>query len=194
MSKSNPNVYIIAGPNGAGKTTFARQFLPLYAKCNNFVNADLIALGLAPFSPETMGIKAGRILLEQIHHLAGQKSDFAFESTLSGTAYVSFLKKLKSQGYAIHIFYLWVPKVELSLARIKERVAKGGHNVPAKDVKRRFAKSFNNFQLLYKPLADYWSIIENAAIAPQLIARGIGNKIEIIDHDLYESISKRKGS
>ena len=194
MSKNNPNVYIIAGPNGAGKTTFARQFLPLYAKCKNFVNADLIALGLAPFSPETMGIKAGRILLEQIHHLAEQKSDFAFESTLSGTAYVSFLKKLKSKGYAIHIFYLWVPKVELSLARIKELVAKGGHNVPAQDVKRRFAKSFNNFQHLYKPLADYWSIIENAAIAPQLIARGIGNKVEIIDHDLYESISKRKGS
>ena len=130
MSKTNPNVYIIAGPNGAGKTTFARQFLPLYAKCKNFVNADLIAQGLAPFSPETMGIKAGRILLEQIHHLAEQKSDFAFESTLSGTAYVSFLQKLKSKGYVIHIFYLWVPKVELSLARIKERVAKGGHNVP----------------------------------------------------------------
>ena len=65
---------------------------------------------------------------------------------------------------------------------------------PAQDVKRRFTKSFNNFQRLYKPLADYWSIIENAAIAPQLIVRGIGNKIEIIDHDLYESISKRKGS
>ena len=111
-----------------------------------------------------------------------------------GTAYVSFLQKLKSKGYVIHIFYLWVPKVELSLARIKERVAKGGHNVPVQDVKRRFAKSFDNFQQLYKPLADYWSIIDNAAIAPQLIVRGIGNQIEIVDHDLYESIFKRKDS
>src|SRR3989338_9129736 len=126
----NPNVYIIAGPNGAGKTTFARQFLPLYAKCKNFVNADLIAQGLAPFSPESAAIKAGRILVEQIYHLADQKKDFAFESTLSGTAYVSFLEKLKSEGYVIYIFYLWVPKVELSLARIKKRVANGGHNVP----------------------------------------------------------------
>ena len=40
----NPkNVYIIAGPNGSGKTTFANEFLPKYAKCPNFVNADLIA-------------------------------------------------------------------------------------------------------------------------------------------------------
>jgi len=41
-------VIIIAGPNGAGKTTFAREFLPVDAACPVFVNADLIAAGLAP--------------------------------------------------------------------------------------------------------------------------------------------------
>ena len=39
------NVYIIAGSNGSGKTTFANIFLPEYAKCNQFINADLIAVG-----------------------------------------------------------------------------------------------------------------------------------------------------
>jgi len=43
------DLFIIAGPNGAGKTTFAREFLPNYADCKNFVNADLIAQGMAPF-------------------------------------------------------------------------------------------------------------------------------------------------
>ena len=47
-----PNLYIIAGPNGAGKTTFANQFLPNYANCKEFVNADYIASGLSPFSPD----------------------------------------------------------------------------------------------------------------------------------------------
>ena len=42
------NIYIIAGPNGAGKTTFAREFLPDYADCTRFINADLIAQGLSP--------------------------------------------------------------------------------------------------------------------------------------------------
>ena len=49
-------LYVIAGPNGAGKTTFAREFLPNYADCKNFVNADLIAKGMAPFSPETAAL------------------------------------------------------------------------------------------------------------------------------------------
>lgn len=194
MSKTNPNVYVIAGPNGAGKTTFAVEFLPQYAKCKNFVNADLIASGLAPFSPESAAIKAGRILLEQLRRLSGQRVDFAFESTLSGTAYVPFLKKLKSAGYVIYIFYLWVPTVDLSVARIKERVAKGGHDVPAQDVKRRFTKSFENFLHLYRPLADYWSIIDNAAVTPQIIVRGMGDQLEIIDENLYGFIFKRKGS
>lgn len=46
------DLYIIAGPNGVGKTTFATKFLPEYADCTNFVNADLIAKGISPFSPE----------------------------------------------------------------------------------------------------------------------------------------------
>lgn len=47
-----PTCWIIAGPNGAGKTTFALEYLPEEG-CQNFVNADLIAAGMAPLSPET---------------------------------------------------------------------------------------------------------------------------------------------
>ena len=81
--KRAPNLYIIAGPNGAGKTTFAKEFLPHYAQCQNFVNADLIAGGLSPFSPEAAAMRAGRLLLEQIRLLASKRSDFGFETTLS---------------------------------------------------------------------------------------------------------------
>jgi len=63
------DLYIIAGPNGAGKTTFAREFLPNYADCKNFVNADLIAEAMAPFSPETAALRAGRTMLGRSGHL-----------------------------------------------------------------------------------------------------------------------------
>src|SRR3989338_3407479 len=186
--ENSPNLYIIAGPNGAGKTTFATEFLPLYAKCNNFVNADLISKGLAPFGPEKAAIKAGRILLEQIHNLSAQKVDFAFETTLAGKTYIPFLKRLKTAGYTIHLFFLWVPNIDLALGRIKDRVAQGGHDVPEEDVKRRFNRSFNNFINVYKPLADIWTIFDNSAVPPKAIVVGSENKTEIFNQERFHHI------
>jgi hypothetical protein len=80
---SPPNVYVVAGPNGAGKSTFARLFLPEYADCREFVNADLIAAGLSPFNPESLAIEAGRLMLERIATLSRGRVDFGFETTLA---------------------------------------------------------------------------------------------------------------
>ena len=63
-------LYIIAGPNGVGKTTFASTFLPKYADCKNFINADLIAQGMSPFSPEAAAVRAGRLMLSEIRFFA----------------------------------------------------------------------------------------------------------------------------
>jgi len=81
-------IIIIAGPNGAGKTTFARDFLPAEAQTLKFINADLIAAGLAPFNPETAAIKAGRLMLEEIDESIEAGKSFAFETTLFGLAYL----------------------------------------------------------------------------------------------------------
>lgn len=186
----NPNVYIIAGPNGAGKTTFAKRYLPIYAKCKHFVNADLIAQGLAPFGPEKVAMKAGRILLEQVYSMAESKVDFAFESTLSGKTYIPFLKQLKARGYTIHLFFLWVPSVNLSLSRIKERVKQGGHNIPVRDVRRRFRKSLKNFLSDYRPLVDYWQIVDNSSIKPRLIAAGNHGIMQVLDETLFALVTK----
>lgn len=59
-------VMIIAGPNGAGKTTFARDFLPRERDFENFINADLIAEGIAPLNPESAAMRAGELMLEEI--------------------------------------------------------------------------------------------------------------------------------
>ncbi|MFH1854538.1 MAG: zeta toxin family protein [Candidatus Omnitrophota bacterium] len=184
------NVYIIAGPNGAGKTTFAKRFLPQYAKCQHFVNADLIAQGLSPFSPRIAAMKAGRLVLEQIQDMADKNVDFAFETTLSGKAYVDFLKTLKKRGYLLHLFFLWVPSPELALARIKGRVAEGGHDVPAEDVRRRFSRGIQNLFRFYKPLLDSWMFFDNAGDIPRLIAEEKNGKILIKDKDLYDTLAR----
>jgi len=100
----NPDTYIIAGPNGAGKTTFAREFLPLYADCRHFINADLIAQGMSPFSPEAAAIRAGRLTLGEIERRRLNHDNFGFETTLSGRGYLNVIRRLKESGYHIHFF------------------------------------------------------------------------------------------
>jgi predicted ABC-type ATPase len=184
------NVYVIAGPNGAGKTTFAIKFLPDYVRCPNFVNPDLIAQGLSPFSPGAAAIKAGRLVLEQVHHFANRGVDFAFETTLSGKLYVNLFKSLRKKGYKIHIFFLWIPDADLGVSRIRSRVAHGGHDVPVRDVVRRFDRSIWNFFKLYQSFADSWMLFDNAGPTPILIAERKNSKLRIIDESSYNNIVK----
>lgn len=187
-----PNLYVIAGPNGAGKTTFAKEFLPKYVHCTNFINADLIALGLAPFSPKKVQIKAGKLLLEQIDRLLKQKIDFAFESTLSGRAYVSLFKEATAKGYAVTIFYLSISSVKLAQERVKQRVKEGGHHVPIDDIKRRFDRSWKNFIDLYRPLVQSWFLFDNTGLVPVEIAKYDQGKVRVINKKLYEGLIGEK--
>ena len=103
------HAYIIAGPNGAGKTTFARDFLPKYAHCREFLNADLLAAGISPFDPDLAAIAAGRVLLARMKELIRQGKDFGFETTMAGKTYLPILRDMKDRGYRLQLFYLWLP-------------------------------------------------------------------------------------
>jgi predicted ABC-type ATPase len=163
---------VIAGPNGAGKTTFAKEFLLKDAGIVHFVNPDLIAGGLSPLRPELAAITAGRLFLRELDRLARAKSDFAFESTLSGLAYLRRLKRWKAAGYRIRIVYLRVSSAQIALRRIAARVKQGGHNVPRRDVLRRFTRSWINFATHYRLFADTWSVYDNSGAKPRLMEQG----------------------
>ena len=186
----NPQVYIIAGPNGSGKTTFALEFLPKYADRPAFINADTIARGLSGFSPDAVALKAGRMLLEQIEKNAAKRIDFAFETTLSGTNYLGRLRGWKREGYVVHLFFLWIPDVRLSLARVASRVKMGGHDIAEKVVRRRFHKGIQNFLKYYRAVVDSWMLFDNSGSAPRLIAEEKLEKTVIADQKLYGEILK----
>ncbi len=184
----NKNLYIIAGPNGSGKTTFAKEFLHIYVHCPNFINTDFVAQGLSPFSPEKVAMGAGRAVLKRIREYASQSKDFGFETTLSGKTNARLFAQLRAEGYQIFLFFLWVPDAHLSLARIKHRVSKGGHNVPEKDARRRFQRSLDNFQLAYKDKVDSWMFFDNSTEKPHLIASFADGKLVVEDKIKYEDI------
>ena len=162
----------LQGRTPAGKTTFAREYLPGYAKVVHFVNADLIAGGLAPLRPEMAAIAAGRLFLKELDRLAESHVDFAFESTLSGVGHISRLTRWKALGYRIEIIYLTLPSPRMALRRIAARVRQGGHNVPKPEVLRRFRRSWQNFRNLYQPLANRWRVYDNSGDRPRLVDKG----------------------
>jgi predicted ABC-type ATPase len=188
----SPNLYVIAGPNGAGKTTFAREFLPNYGDCKNFVNADLIAEGVSPFSPEAAAFRAGRLMLEEIDVHARRGEDFGFETTLSGRSHVGLIRDLKQRGYKVHLFFLWLSAVDLALTRIKNRVLEGGHSVPESVVRRRFDRSIRGFFVHHQPLADTWLLFDNSAATPQPIAIK-EQHLRIMNTALYNLLTARYG-
>jgi predicted ABC-type ATPase len=171
-TKRQPRCIVIAGPNGAGKTTFARRYLPENAGVVHFVNADLIASGLSPLKPEIAAIAAARMVLGEIDRLVAERADFAFETTLSGLTYVQRLQSWKRAGYRIDIVYLKLSSSRLALRRVAARVRQGGHNVPRADVLRRFVRGWENFQRIYRPLADSWAVYDNSGRAPRLLEKG----------------------
>ncbi|MDD3277032.1 MAG: zeta toxin family protein [Kiritimatiellales bacterium] len=186
--KQKPVVYVIAGPNGAGKTTFAMDYLLNEVHCEEFVNADMIARGLSPFNEESVATPAGRLFLERIHLLAEQKKDFAFETTLSGKGHVKFLRDLQKAGYETQLYFFWIPTAAFAQKRVISRVRKGGHNIPADVIKRRFKKGVANLFSIYRPLCTRIFIFDNSSTTPELVAVLYGNEIEILAPAIWEKI------
>ena len=173
MSPPASSVVVLGGPNGAGKTTSAPRLLRGTLRVDEFVNADTLAQGLSAFRPEAAAIEAGRIMLRRLDVLASRRISFAFESTLASRGLVRRLDRLRAIGYSIHIVYLWLPSVEIAVARVAERVRAGGHDVPPEAVRRRFDRGRRNFFTLYLPLARIWRLYDASPFAgPRLIASG----------------------
>lgn len=169
MSLEDRKVIIIAGPNGAGKTTFAREFLPNEAACPVFVNADLIAAGLAPFAPEVAAVQAGRLMLAEMDRYFRAGQSFAFETTLSGRAYLRHIARWQAASYRVELIFLRLANADEAVARVAQRVHQGGHHIPEDVIRRRFDAGLVNFSHWYAPAVNAWALYDNSGEQPQLL-------------------------
>ncbi len=188
MNNKVPKIFVIAGPNGAGKTTSAKSLLPEILHCEEYVNADAVAIGLSPFHPDKVAQQAGRLMLERIKYLADHNVDFAFETTLASRTFINILCKYKKQGYEINILFLWLQTVETAIQRVKIRVEQGGHDIPSDVIMRRYSRSISNFVNEYTKIADNWFFYDNTNNNSKLIANKINSKVNIINKIIWQNI------
>ena len=153
-----PHLIIIAGPNGAGKTSFAKEYILTGEPRFEFVNADETSriLALEPGAQDRSDILAGRIMLDRIDELVAASADFAIETTLATLTYARKIPAWRERGYHVSLFYLRLNSVTDSLVRVRRRVEAGGHDIPREIIERRFGKSENYFETIYKPIVDVW--------------------------------------
>ena len=178
MTNEPPVCHVVAGPNGSGKSTFALEYLPAFAGSIEYVNPDMMAKGLSPVDISLSAMKAGRLTLMRIAELIASGDSFGFESTLSGRGHLKLLAEAKASGYAIHLYYLWMPERMMLPSRIRHRVLAGGHDVPTPDVLRRYARSVENVKD-YAALADVLYVFDASHLQQEMIYRRNGGEREI---------------
>ncbi|ESA37990.1 hypothetical protein N836_34360 [Leptolyngbya sp. Heron Island J] len=190
---NQPTCWIIAGPNGAGKTTFALEYLPEVANCQHFINADLIAAGLAPLAPESQLLAASRIFLTEIKVWVAARQNFAFETTLAGRTYLRLIQQLRSDGWRVELIYLALPNVAMSRMRVAERVAHGGHNIPLEDIERRFPRSLSNLLVEFGSITDRTRCFMNSGEVPELIFVQQDSERTIVNAGLFNILRQGAG-
>ena len=183
-------IYGFIGRNGAGKTTASYTVLPEILECREFVNADEIAKGLSPFNPSSVAIEAGRLMLKRIGELLSAGVSFSVETTLSTRSYINLIQQAQNQGYSVSLIYFWLNSPELAIERVKQRVANGGHDVPAPIIRRRYRSGLENFFRIYMPCVDYWMLADNSCTPRVIVADAfrLGDEVHIYNQELFTKI------
>lgn len=128
---------IIAGINGAGKSSLTGVLKAERSDLGKIIDVDQLAMRYGGF------LEGGRRAVQLQEQYIAEGISFTQETTLSGHRTLRMIRKAKAAGYRVRLFYVGISSVEEALARIRNRVAKGGHDIPEADVRRRFDERFD---------------------------------------------------
>lgn len=185
-----PKLYIISGCNGSGKTTASYTLLPELLNCSEFVNSDEFAKYLSPFDPSAASVTASRYMLTKIHYLLGKYADFGVETTLATRSLLKIIQQAQALGYEVTILYFWLNSPELAIARVRDRVAAGGHNISDTTVRRRYSTGLKYFFDNYSPVCNNWILADNSKSPFTVVAEGSKRHMIINDEEKYKHIWK----
>jgi predicted ABC-type ATPase len=158
-----PDIIIVAGPNGAGKSSFATAHLPKLVRRFTYINADEIEKELRGDnrSKQQVELQASRLMLNRIDSAVEQSDNIMIETTLATRTYARKIARWKDNGYSIALVYLRLPSAEHAIERVARRVAAGGHDIPELIIRRRFTRSLENLDEVYKPIVNEWYVWES---------------------------------
>lgn len=125
---------IIGGVNGTGKSSLTGVLKTQCRDLGMIVDVDRITAQAG-----VSALEGGKLAIRRIEDCLEKGLSFTQESTLSGFRTAQTAARAKALGYTVQLFYVGLDTAEESLARIANRVRRGGHNIGTEDVLRRFA-------------------------------------------------------
>ena len=69
----------------------------------------------------------------------------------------------------MELIFLQLNHADEAVARVRQRVRQGGHDVPEAVIRRRFGAGLENFHRHYAPSVDAWALYNNAGEVPVLL-------------------------
>lgn len=174
MSTKKPMVLVFAGPNGSGKTTISHFF----EKNGEYTNADdvVAATGMDNF-------EAAKFVDEKRYTAIANKRDLTFETVLSSPYKMEILRKAKAEGYFIKCIFMLTTDPYVNVARVRARVAKGGHDVEKEKIIKRYETSLGNIKELLK-ICDIMHVYDNTT-KPQRIIKKHKEDISFFVNDFW---------
>ena len=145
---------IIGGVNGCGKSSLTGALKAERSDLGLLIDVDKLAAQLG--SP----VEGGKAAVRKIDECLEKGISFTQETTLSGARTERTIRRAKERGYTIRLYYIGLDTMEESLGRIRNRVAKGGHDIPKEDVERRFQSRFTDV-LRVLPYCDEARFFDN---------------------------------
>jgi predicted ABC-type ATPase len=109
----------------------------------------------------TFPVAAARRVLKSAKEHISRGESFAVETTLAGKHYLQMMADARIRGFEVVLIYIGTDNVEINLARIRNRVLAGGHDVPEGDVRRRYQRSFENLPIALAR-ADHTILFDNS--------------------------------
>jgi predicted ABC-type ATPase len=164
-----PGIYVLAGTNGAGKSSIAgAMFLHAGAAYFNPDDAARLIRARTPgLTREQANGAAWREGLRLLERAIAQRRVFAFETTLGGNTITALLERALSAGLEVRIWYIGLSSPELHLARVRARVARGGHDIPESRIRARYDSGRLNLIRLLPRLTELRVYDNTAEADPQ---------------------------
>ncbi|MBW1650727.1 MAG: zeta toxin family protein [Deltaproteobacteria bacterium] len=141
-----PKLIIVAGPNGSGKTTVTEKLLRhKWMKGCVYINPDIIAEEqFGGWNSKESIIKAAEQAKKIREDCLNRKTDIAFETVFSTHEKLEFIKRAKTAGFFLRMFFVCTDDPAINAARVAIRVMEGGHEVPIIKIIKRYYKSIAN--------------------------------------------------